>query len=460
LDALDTPDLPAEPPFSIRARIVTPLGVGGSVDESDGLVEVDREGRVAWVGPASPRDPQTPAVDARPMLLLPGLIDLHAHLPQLPVAGTAGFGVRIMDWLPQVMHPVERGFDEDASRRLSPRYLREFARAGTTLACLYGSVDAGAMDAAFEAAEAHGIRVVMGQALMDRGRYDDAIPDDRVTEVRLREAAESCDRWDGRGDGRLRYCFTPRWALHCSREMLRGSAELAAERGAYWQTHIAEDPDEPAAVMAEFPEALDFLDVYERAGGLGPKAILAHAVHLNDRELARIGETRTTLVHCPASNVYLGGGIMPLARYRGLGLDVGLGSDVAGGFTPSMFGVMQVGAICQNARTIFLGDAEGDLGGRLDPFDWLRLASLNGARCLGLDATIGSIEAGKDADMILVDPAPTSPVPGEPLAAAFPDGRSTLARLIFRTHPDMVRAAWVRGRRLPGPAGWEPGGTA
>jgi guanine deaminase len=238
--------------------------------------------------------------------------------------------------------------------------------------------------------------------------------------------------------------------------MLRESARLAADRGTYWQTHIAEDPAEPAAIMAEFPEALDFLDVYDRAGGLGPKAILAHAVHLNDRELARIGETGTSIAHCPASNIYLGGGIMRLARYRSLGLKVGLGSDVAGGFTCSMFAVMQVGAICQNARSGFFGDAEGDLSGRLDPFDWLRLASLDGARCLGLEHRIGSLEAGKEADMILVDHALTSPVQGEPLAE-FPDGHSLMARLIFRSHPDMVRAAWVRGRRLPGPAGWNRG---
>jgi guanine deaminase len=433
---------------------MSPLASGGFLDESDGIVDVDATGTIASVRRADRPERSGGAVDVRPMILLPGLIDLHAHLPQLPITGTAGFGIRIMDWLPNVMHPVERGFDEEASRRLSPRYFRELARAGTTLACLYGSVDAGATNAAFRAAEEHGMRVVMGQALMDRGRYDREIPDERVTEVRLREAAETCERWNGRGGGRLLYSFTPRWALHCSRELLRESAGLAARFDTYWQTHIAEDPDEPGAVMAAFPEAIDFLDVYDRAGGLGPRAILAHAVHLNDRELARIGETACSLAHCPASNIYLGGGIMPLARYRSMGLKVGLGSDVAGGFTASMFGVMQVGAICQNARTVFLGDEDGDLSGRLSPLDWLRLASLEAARCLGLDALIGSTEVGKEADMILLDPSLTSPVPGEPVAEA-PEGHSVMARLIFRPHPEMVRAAWVRGRRLPGPAGWE-----
>jgi guanine deaminase len=404
---------------------------------------------------ATGRDVPGGAVDVRPLLLLPGLVDAHVHLPQIAIAGV-GFGIRIMDWLPQVMHPVERGFDEQASRRLSPRYFREFARAGTTTACIYTGVDFAATQAAFAAAEEHGMRVIMGQPLMDRRRYEHDVPDDRVTEVRLREAEETCRRWNGRDGGRIRYAFTPRWALQCSMRMMSESARLARDLGAYWQTHIAEDFGEPGEVAREFPDALDFLDVYDRAGGLGDRTILAHAVHLNDRELRRVGETGTALAHCPVSNLYLGGGIMRLARYRELGLKVGLGSDVAGGYTLSLFAVMQVGALGQNARALFLGDAEGDRGGRLGPSDWIRLGTLDGARAIGLGEVIGSLEAGKEADLVLVDPALTSPVPGDPVAD-LDRTDFLLSRLIFRPHPDMVRAAWVRGRRLSGPAGWEPG---
>jgi guanine deaminase len=147
--------------------------------------------------------------------------------------------------------------------------------------------------------------------------------------------------------------------------------------------------------------------------------------------------------------------MMPLARYRELGLKVGLGSDVGGSMGPSLFVAMQVGALTQNARHLVLGDEEADGRGRLTPLDWLRLASLDGARCLGLNDRIGSIEAGKEADLILIDPALTSPVPGHALAD-FPEAEHVMSRLIFRSHPQMVRAAWVQGRRLPGPGGWEP----
>ncbi len=447
----DLLDLPVRPPFALRARVVSPLRDGGVLDLADGFVEVGPDGRLVRVGPASdgpPGEPAGPVVDVRPLVLLPGMVDLHAHLPQLPISGV-GFATGLLSWLGDLMHPIERGFDGEASRRLSPRYFRRFAAAGTTTACLYSSVDFDATNAAFAAAEEHGIRVVMGQPLMDRGRYEHDIPDSEVTEVRLREAAETCKRWNGCDGGRISYAFTPRWALHCSPEMMLESARLAREMGAYWQTHIAEDPEEVVEVAKAFPDAEDFLDVYDRAGGLGSRTILAHAVHVNDRELSRIAESDTRLSHCP-SNVWIGGGMMRLAMYLGLGLKVGLGSDVGGSMGPSMFVAMQVGAISQNARKALLGDAEGDASGRLGPLQWLRLATLSGAECLGLEDVIGSIEAGKDADLIAVDPDLTSPVPGEPLADVA-EADQLLSRLIFRPHPSMVGAAWVRGRRLPGP---------
>jgi cytosine/adenosine deaminase-related metal-dependent hydrolase len=171
--------------------------------------------------------------------------------------------------------------------------------------------------------------------------------------------------------------------------------------------------------------------------------VLAHAVHLSDRELARLVETGTRVAHCPVSNLFLASGMMPLGRYLDAGLSVGLGSDVAGGPDLSIFGAMRVGFYVQHARRV----AGVEDGRMLEPLDWLRIGSLGGAQALGLDATIGSLEAGKEADLIVVDPAFVAPIPG-----IEDDDPSDLAsRLIFRAHPDMVRGAWVRGRRLEGP---------
>jgi guanine deaminase len=306
------------------------------------------------------------------------------------------------------------------------------------------------MDGAFRAAEAHGIRAILGKVMMDRITYDEQIDPAAILDRSLRESAELCERWHGADDGRLGYAVTPRFAVSCTAEMLRESATLAARTGAWWQTHVAEDSFEIEEVRRLFPEAIDYVDVYDRAGGLGARTILAHAVHLSDRELARLAATDTRIAHCPASNLFLASGIMPLGRHLELGLKVGLGSDVAAGPDPSIFSVMRVGAYAQAARRSLAGDTQPVLG----PLDWLRLGTLDGARALGLEARIGSLEAGKDADIIVVDASLTDtlPVPKRTRVAAVVGGPDELmSRLIFRAHPDMVRGAWVRGRRLEGP---------
>jgi guanine deaminase len=435
----------ARPPFVVRGRILTPLRAGGTRFIEDGVVSVHAEGRIAGVFDASSRPPApdgAPAIDLRPWLLLPGMVDLHAHLPQLANAGL-GAGLDLLTWLERYVFPLERSFDEAAASRLAPAAFRSFAAAGTTTVVLHGAVYEPSLDASFRAAEAHGIRAVIGKVMMDRIRYDETLPDAAVLETSLRQSADLCARWHMRDAGRLRYAFTPRFAVSCSAAMLRESASLAALNGAYWQTHLAEDRGEIAEVARLFPEALDYTDVYERAGGLGPRSVLAHAVHLSDRELARLVETGSRVAHCPESNLFLASGIMPLARYLEAGLVVGLGSDVAAGPDVSIFRQMRVGAQGQATWRVMGGDARPTL----DPLGWLRMGTLEGARALGLGEITGSLEVGKEADLIAVDPSVTDPVAGTGVGGP----EELMSRLIFRTHPSMVRAAWVRGRALVGP---------
>jgi guanine deaminase len=226
--------------------------------------------------------------------------------------------------------------------------------------------------------------------------------------------------------------------------MLSSSARAAIDAGAYWQTHLSEDRGEIAEVRRLFPKAIDYTDVYDRAGGLTPRSILAHAIHLSEREVARLAESGAVVAHCPSSNLFLASGAMPLARYLAAGVRVGLGSDVAAGPDAPLFSVMRAGAYTQNAlRAAGLSDAPP-----LSPADWLRLGTLGGAEALGLEDRIGSVEVGKEADLIVVDPSVTLPLEG---VGAHDDGGSDemLSRLIFRAHPSMVRGAWVRGHLLP-----------
>jgi guanine deaminase len=438
--------LPERPPFALRARLLSPLSDGGTLDELDGLIEVDAAGRLVraerWPGSGVPD-----AIDLRPMVVIPGLVDLHAHLPQIPNAGL-GSGLDLLTWLDRYIFPLERAYDRAVAERQAPAAFRAFAAAGTTTVVAYAALWADSTDAVFAAAEAHGIRAIIGKVMMDRITYDDRIAPNEILETSLRQSDELAARWHGRDGGRLRYAFTPRFAVSCSAEMMRESASLAARHGAYVQTHLSEDDGEIGEVRRLFPEATDYLDVYDRAGALGPRTILAHAIHLSDREVGRLVDSGSRVAHCPASNLFLSSGLMPLGAYRAAGMTVGLGSDVAAGPELSLFTVMRAGAVTQRVLEL---TARADRSRAVHGVDWLRLATLAGATALGQEAEIGSLEAGKEADLVAVDPRLTTPLPADvpPLQSAD----DVMSRLMFRPHPDMVRGAWVRGRLLAGPPG-------
>jgi guanine deaminase len=440
---VDQPPLPSGPPFTLRARLLTTLASGGLRYEADAAVEVDAWGRIAKVAAWQDDAGTASVLDLRPWVLMPGLVDLHAHLPQLPNAGV-GAGLDLLTWLERYTFPLERDFDVPTAELIAPAAFRAFARAGTTTVVAYGALWAESLDACFRAAEAHGIRAVIGKVMMDRLSYDTERDPTEVLELSLRQSTELCATWHGRDDGRLMYAFTPRFAVSCSAAMLHASAQAAGDAGAYWQTHLSEDRGEIEEVRRLFPEALDYTDVYDRAGGLTPRAILAHAIHLSDREVGRLAESGAVIAHCPSSNLFLASGAMPLSRYLAGGIRIGLGSDVAAGPDAPLFSVMRAGAYTQNAlRAAGLSDAPP-----LSPADWLRLGTLGGAEALGLQDRIGSIEEGKEADLIAIDPSVTLPLEG---VGAHDTERpdEMLSRLIFRAHPSMVRGAWVRGRLLP-----------
>ena len=179
-----------------------------------------------------------------------GVIDgAGAHLPQLPNAGL-GFALDLLTWLDRVTFPTERSWSDPAvAERLAPAIFGAFAAAGTTTVLAYGVVYEAAMDAAFRAAEANGIRAILGKVMMDRETYDPTIEPWTILERSMRESADLIDRWHGADKGRLGYAVTPRFAISCTPEMLRESADLARATGAWWQTHVSEDPFEIAEVQ-------------------------------------------------------------------------------------------------------------------------------------------------------------------------------------------------------------------
>jgi len=421
-----------------RAHIVTPLGPDSLVTHLDGALLLDGEGRILEVGPfqqVESRHPGSPMLDLRPRWILPGLVDLHTHVPQYEAV--AMDGLELLPWLERHIYPAEDRFkDPGVATRAARRFFADQLALGTTTVMAFCTVHQEATDAVFREAERCGIRAALGKVQMDRNVPKGLLED---TQASLHQSEELCQQWHGQRHGRLTYAFAPRFAPACSPELLRGTARLAERHGAYIQTHVSENLGELAWVRDLFPEATGYLDVYRAMGLLGPRTVMAHGIHLAREERALMRETSTSLVHCPRSNAFLQSGTLSLRACLEEGLTVGLGTDVGAGPSLSLWHEMAMACYVSKLRIAELRTAEAPL----TPIQAFWLATLGGAKALGLENQIGSLEAGKDGDFIVVEPRAT-----DPAESRDPEPPEQLiSRLIYRADPWMVRATFVRGQQ-------------
>ena len=227
----------------------------------------------------------------------------------------------------------------------------------------------------------------MGKTMMDQGNGDDLIED---TDRSLQESIDLYRKWN-RATPRIEYIFSPRFALSCSFELMKKIGEFARENNAYIQTHLSENKDEIEQALKLFPEAKSYTQIYEKAGILSPRTLLGHVIHVDDEELELIGSTGSKVVHCPDSNFFLKSGRFPLEKYREKNIEFGLGSDVGAGTQLSMLNTMKMFNYTQ--REIIV-----------TPEEAFYRATLGNARLLNKDHLIGSIDTGKEADLVFLKP--------------------------------------------------------
>ncbi|PYJ85166.1 MAG: hypothetical protein DME70_10020 [Verrucomicrobia bacterium] len=283
--------------------------------------------------------------------------------------------------------------------------------------------------------------------MMDLGSYGQLQPK-KILSVSLNESERLCRKWHGAADGRLEYAFSPRFAVTCSEKLMRSAGELAQRFGAYIQTHLAENQEEIEKVRNLHMAARDYTDVYEKCGLLTPKTMLGHCIHLNTREIDTIAAAQSNIAHCPTSNFFLGSGLLKLDQLLNAGIAIGLGSDVAAGPELNMWQVMRSALAVQKARYM----AEPNLP-RMRPSEAFYLATSGGARALGKAETIGSLDIGKEADLLVVDLAALLPYGKD--GARFDDlsTEDILALCIYRGNPQATLETFVRGKcvyRAPG----------
>lgn len=427
----------------LRGRIFTPLSdpfegappEASSLYIDDGFIAVDDFGRIAAIGDWSERPAGMPGraedLDRR-LLITPGLIDTHLHAPQLEMVGS--YGGHLLEWLERYTYPTEAKFADSAyARSIAEQLFDELLRNGTTATLIFSSVHTSATDIFFEEADRRGLRAIIGKSMMDRNAPPELLED---AETAYDESRKLIRKWHGRGG--LAYAVSPRFAPTSTPELLAAAGRLAKEHeGVYVHTHVSENLSELEWVHELFPEEEHYVGLYGKYGLLGERSILAHGVHLADIELQMLRASGTKISHCPNSNLFLGSGLFPLQRVRSAGITIGLGSDIGAGTTPSMFAAMSDAYMVQQVQ-----------GVSLTPFQLWYLATLGGAKVLSLDAKTGSLEPGKDADLLLLDLEAT------PLLARRTAGARTpvelLAGLIFMGDDRCVKRVYVGGRLVAG----------
>jgi len=388
----------------IRGRVLTFRDEPQSLDDAqsyqyieDGAVLVEN-GRIARLGDyadvSAEAGHDVQVADHRPHLILPGFIDTHIHYPQTQVV--ASYAANLLEWLNTYTFVAEQKFaDEQHAEFIAERFLDELIRHGTTTAVAYCSVHPQSVDAYFRASQHRNMRMLGGKVMMDRNAPP-ALCD--TAQSGYDDSKHLIARWHGKD--RLDYVITPRFAITSTPEQLEASQVLAREHPeCFIQTHLSENHEEIEFTKSLYPDAPDYLGIYEHYGLLGSKTLLGHSIHLEEREVKVMAETGSIAVFCPTSNLFLGSGLFDRDRLKASGVRMSVATDVGGGTSFSMLRTMDEGYKVLQLR-----------GSRLNPFQSFYMMTLGNARALSMEDKIGTLDEGTEADIVVLDSAATSPM--------------------------------------------------
>jgi guanine deaminase len=425
----------------------------------DALIHVAGDGRIVAIhGQRSPERERLEDHFARTgalvrlragQYLLPGLIDLHIHAPQWPQLGVA-LDLPLEEWLQAHTFPLEARYaDTDYARRVYRELVDVLLANGTTTAVYFGSLHLAATRVLAEICLERSQRALIGRVAMDDARvcpafYRDPSPEYAIEETRI--FIDAVRALPGNHARLIEPVITPRFIPACSDELLRGLGALAAESGCRVQTHCSESDWEHGYVLDRCG-CTDTLAL-DRFGLLSRGSILAHGNFLTDRDLALIARSGAAVAHCPLSNVFFSDAVFPLRRVLAQGVHVGLGTDIAGGASPS---------ILENARHAVIAsrllesgvDAAQDRSARrrsesrVDVATAFWLATAGGG--LALDLPVGVFREGFEFDALLID----GEVADSNLRlerADTPD--EILQKIVYHAARTNIRTVWVAGHRV------------
>lgn len=384
----------------------------------------------------------------------PGFIDTHIHASQYPNVGIFGKST-LLDWLNTYTFPLEASLAKDLAkaRRVYGRCVRRTLSHGTTTAAYYATIDVAATNLLLDICLARGQRALVGRVCMDEPRtcpswYADESAAQTLS--RTRECVAHARMRDPRGDT-VRPIVTPRFAPSCTPAAMRALGDLARGEGLAVQTHVSENKGEIELVHAMFPGesagGRGYAGVYDAFGLLGERTILAHGVHLSEAEAELLRARGSKVSHCPCSNSAITSGAAPVRWLLEKGIDVGLGTDVSGGYSPSVLEAARQASLV--SRHVAMG---GDDRAKLSVEEVLYLATRGGAKCVGLEARVGGFEVGMEWDAQLVrlggvgDGEDEGVDEGNVDVFGWESWEEMVAKWLFNGDDRNTRKVWVKGR--------------
>ncbi len=421
----------------LRGQVVS-FSDDGVTHHAKGALVIDA-GKINWTGEwrnLPERYRSAPVDDHGDKLILPGFIDPHIHFPQYRML--AAPAIDLLDWLNRFTFAEEAKYgDENHAASAAEIFLDRLISNGTTSALAFCSVHKTSADALFAAAQKRNMALITGKTMMDRNATPQ-VQDD--IESSATDTQDLHHRWHGKG--RLRHAISPRFAVTSTDAQLKVAGELLASLdGALLQTHLSESAGEIALVKRLFPNAKDYTDVYDQFGLLSNRSLFAHGIHLSEREAERLSETGSSVIHCPTSNTFLGSGLMSFQHLRKASrpVNIGLATDIGGGLSYSMLATM---AEAYKVQML--------VGCKPTASELFRMATLGNAGCLHIANETGSLEAGKFADIVVLDPEATPVLKARhALSQSLED---VLFSLMMLGDDRAVTATYVAGVKLHGSA--------
>ncbi|AFM41039.1 cytosine deaminase-like metal-dependent hydrolase [Desulfosporosinus acidiphilus SJ4] len=403
-----------------NATIVT-MNAQRDVIKGDLLVDGSRIAAVGEVKESSADQ----VFDLNGDLLIPGLIQTHIHLCQTLFRGQAD-DLELLDWLKLRIWPLEGGHDPESIYDSALLGIGELFLGGTTTIVDMETVHH--TEHAFKAILSSGMRALAGKVMMDDPSGDVPLSLQETTEASLQESVDLFEKFNGQGNGRLEVAFTPRFVISCTDTLLKEVSRLAREKKAFVHTHASENRGEIQVV--ESTRGMRNVVYLDKVGLTGPKLILAHCIWLDETEKDILVRTKTRISHCPSSNLKLASGIAAITELLGRGAEVSLSSD---------------GAPCSNNLDGFREMRHAALiqkplhGPTAMPAQKVfELATIAGARALGREADLGSLEAGKKADLAVVSLQGLHTWPNQHV--------DVYSQLVYQAYPSDVRLTMVDGQ--------------